>query len=614
VSPATSLAPERPTLGAPIESLLSRPSAALLPRPGEHLGDLLVEPEMRVLRPPVRAFKGHEVVDPAQARERQIRMDEEASAIDQARSLAQRNSDSKIAWARLAQTLAGAGEYAEAVEAARRVLQLSSDLPELEMESFNATSEFVASRVLLSAGLSDEAEIFLREHSQMAGPWMLLYAAIAEGRGDHSQALARLEGGIGAEFSGFRGYLMLRLGRWQNAIVELRAAGGESSRNPDLLTNLGYAYALAGSQRKAIRCARQASILSPWSQRLSFNLVSLLVGSARWDEAKTELKRLQAEFPDDLKVASVLGFVHLNAGNVRETVREYRRALNTNRFKRTSAEYSELAVSLALIEWVIGKRTRAEVLAEVRKRIRESKPTQAMALVLADVAPREIAASEVRDLYIELRKRESEEALLPLAVKLAFLERDYDGGLTLAKRWVEEAPLNPDAAQHLMTLYGHLFGEFGEAIEVGAKALIRIPGSDGLRNAVGFYLALCGDYSGAHKVLEGVADPNLPTVLATRGLVKLGEGQIDEGLDLYDRAIEVAGERTGRGQILEEFRTMARLYEWLALCRLGLTDQPEIRDRFDVALPDDWGESSQLLALSELARQIDVSWPECSPK
>ena len=149
--------------------------------------------------------------------------------------------------------------------------------------------------------------------------------------------------------------------------MELRAAGGEGSRNPDLLTNLGYAYALAGSQRKAIRCARQASILAPWRHRLSFNLVALLVNSARWSEATTEVKRLQREFPGDLKIAVALGFVHLSAGDFQGAIREYRRALNANRFKRFSTEYSELAVTLALAERFVGLKTRAQVLSEVRR-------------------------------------------------------------------------------------------------------------------------------------------------------------------------------------------------------------------------------------------------------
>ena len=115
-------------------------------------------------------------------------------------------------------------------------------------------------------------------------------------------------------------------------------------------------------------------------------------------------------------------------------------------------------------------------------------------------------------------------------------------------------------------------------LKLARNALIRLPASDGIRNAVGYYLALLERYSEAETISEGAVDPNLPTVLATRGLIKLGEGQIKQGLDLYDKAIDVALEKSGDGQAIEEFRTIARLYEWLGLSRLGLSDRVEIQD------------------------------------
>ena len=46
---------------------------------------------------------------------------------------------------------------------------------------------------------------------------------------------------------------------------------------------------------------------------------------------------------------------------------------------------------------------------------------------------------------------------------------------------------------------------------------------------------------------------DLPFVCATRGLVCLGLGSIREGFEYYDRAIELAKERTGESVALDEF-------------------------------------------------------------
>jgi tetratricopeptide (TPR) repeat protein len=474
MSPVGTLSPDRQSVDAPLESLLSRPSGSLLPVPGQHLSQAVGDVEIRVLRPQVKAFKGHQVDDPAQARERQALLSELESAVDQAKDLVELHQESKIAWARLAQTLAAVGRYEDAVRAAREVLQRTNFGIE-EFQSTNAVSELVAGRVLVAAGFSDEAESFFAQHSQLPDAWALLYAAIAENREDHEQALARIEGHDGSEFAGFRGYLLLRVGKWREAITELRKAGGEGSKNPDVLTNLGYAYAVVGSHRKALRCARQAVILMPCSHHLSFNLVSLLVGRALWDDAISELKRLQEIFPNDLKIASAFGFVYLNSGQSDKAIREYRRSLTANRLQRHSPDYAQASVSLAMAEWLVGRRSKGEVLDEVRKQIAQTKPTQAFALAVADLAPRRTAIREVAELYVVLRQQDSEDSLLPLAVKIALLRDDYNEAVQLASRWAELAPLNPDAVQQVISIRGHVYGDFAEAVRVGTAALARVP-------------------------------------------------------------------------------------------------------------------------------------------
>ena len=59
--------------------------------------------------------------------------------------------------------------------------------------------KFIASRVLVSAGVANEAEAYLESITARRGSWNLLYAAIAESRGDHEQALVRLADGHGPE-------------------------------------------------------------------------------------------------------------------------------------------------------------------------------------------------------------------------------------------------------------------------------------------------------------------------------------------------------------------------------------------------------------------------------
>ena len=123
MSPVATLTSDSQTVAGPVESMLSRPAGAQLPRPGEHLGRSILEPDVLLLRPPIKAFRGQAIQDPRRPRERHFQEDEERSVISQATVLVEQHPSSKIAWARLAQTLAGAGKYSDAVDAPRAVLR-----------------------------------------------------------------------------------------------------------------------------------------------------------------------------------------------------------------------------------------------------------------------------------------------------------------------------------------------------------------------------------------------------------------------------------------------------------------------------------------------------------
>ena len=561
----------------------------------------------------MKAFKGQQVDDPKQARQADILIKEQTGAIDQAQALTRRSPDSQIAWARLAQTLVAAGKYEDAVGAARETLAHAADSPSEEALPFNPTSELVAVKVLVAAGLAEEAESFLAQRTHAADALALTYASIAENREDHTQALARLDGHEGTEISIFRGYLLLRLSHTREAITELRKAGGEGSRNPDVVSNLSYGYSVEGSHRKALTCMRQAVLLAPCSQRLGFNLVSLFVARARWSDALAELRRLREVFPNDLKIALATGFVHASSGATDKAVREYRRALSENRLQRGSPDYGQVALNLAMIESQIGKRTKAEVLAEVRKRLSEGPPSQPLAVAMADLAPRDVALKEVERLYAQLRKSESEEALLPLAVKLALLRSDFELAGVLSERWVESAPLNPESVGQLITLRGHVNGDFAEASRIGMSAIRTFPGNDFIRNGTAFSLAFDRRWSEAQSVLDGIRDSRLPIATATKGLIALCRGNLDDGLDLYDEAIKTARLRMGGGgSQFDDFKRLARLYELLAFERFGIALTPEIRERMKVELPGDWDSDPQLRLVNQLARAIGASWQEAA--
>ena len=595
------------TFAAPVETVLSQPTSAVLPRIGSSLLERIIDPRVVALRPPVKAFKGHSVVDPVDERIRKYQEDNARSFISQAEELAYRNPASKAALARLAQTLAGEGRQEEAISAARRTLE-ASDTDARSVAS--RAAEFVAARVLVSAGQADAAERYLGALSEATGPWRLLYAALAHSRGENLQALARLNDSSGSEAAAFRGYLLLELGRYQEAAHELRSAGGESSRNPSLLTNLAYAYAALGSPSKAIRAARQAVLVAPRSRTMSLNLVGYLLAVGDTNGAVTELHRLDVEWPSDYKVASALAYVHGIVADLPSARKALRRAISAHSFEKTSISLSELRVQLAHLEWQMGLRQKDDLLSTLRRELEviesDSLP---LVLTLLDLQHRTSTVAEARRHYDRLLQKHSADNLLPLRIRLEMLTEEYDAALDDALRFNRIAPLNPDSSVLLMSIQGHVFSDFAAAARTGREALRRLPGNWTIRNSMAFFLALDGQATAAQDALRFSQAPAVPMIYATRGLIAFAEGAIEEGMDWYDRAIQLARDQGGDSPQVDEFERLARLYEWICLSVLHPKSR-ETSERCHVRLPKDWDTDSNYRLLKRMTAALNLGWPE----
>lgn len=593
---------------APVETVLSQPTSAALPRMGSSLLAPLIDPRIVELRPPIKAFRGHCVVDPVEERIRKYQEDNALSFIAQAEELAYHNPDSKIALARLAQTLAGEGRQESAIDAALRVLEPAdanaSSVPDM-------AAKFVAARVLVSAGQADAAEKYLAILAEVPGPWTLLYAAIAHSRGENLQALARLGGSSDSEAAAFRGYLLLELGRAQEAAHELRSAGGESSRSPSLLANLAYAYGALGSTRKAIRAARQAVAVAPRSRTMSLNLVGYFLAVGDTTAALSEVHRLSVEWPSDYKVASAMAHVFAILGDLKGAHKVLRQAVAAHVFETSSVGLSELKAQLAHLEWQMNLRSKDDLLSTLRAELAaidgQSLP---IVLMLIDLQHRTSVVREVQGYYDRLLQRQPADTLLPLRIRLAVLTENYDSALEDALLFKRVAPLNPDSSALLMSIQGHVFSDFVSAARTGRDALRRLPGNWMIRNSTAFFLALDGQAAAAREALCFSQAPELPILYATRGLVAFAEGSFNEGMEWYDRAVDLAWAQGGDRPEVEEFEQLARLYEWICLSRLRPSGTGDLAKRCRVRVPAEWDKDSNYRPVRRLTDALHVRWPD----
>lgn len=532
--------------------------------------------------------------------------DERRSRVLQARALTEAAPGSATAWTRLAQALVAAGDVHEAVASARRAVSAPPiDADRSTQASATSLSQFLAARLLAQWGALDEAEEVLCR-LQGSGPWRVLFAAIAEERGDHDLALARLADDTSSEALAFQGYLRIKLNKPQQALRDLRAAQTAGATSPSLLLNQAYAFALLGAPRKAIRAARQAVVLAPCSRHASFNLASYLRASGEYAEAIKELLRLRTHVGEgDPHLAAALADAFSASGRHLDALRELRRAQHHHNLPPDSPRIAELKANTALLEWKGGQKTRGTLLKVIRQQLAQVGPNLPLLLMLADVSGGRQAQVELRRHYEALRAQKPELDTRPLLMRLQLAEGNLEGAADTAVAHAVDNPLDVEAVRGALILQAQIKGDYEVAASAGLAALSRIPGDPMLRNNVAFCLTLAGRASEAMAVLQRqpLDDPYL---LATRGLVEFGLGHVSEGLHWYNKAADHA---VGAQRDTDEtggFLLLLRIQEALALLQVA-PEHPEAKVLIAaVPAPEAWPDETSYLILRRVAARLGL--------
>ena len=257
----------------------------------------------------------------------------------QARALAHRHPDSPAAHARLASSEFSFGNRVSASNSAQQVLKHGTvDAPAL----------IVASQVFVALGDVDAAEQALNRVLESAAVGdgsrravATLAARVAVHRGEPERALELLAQSDGRAGPALEGAILAQMGRYHDAIRALRAALREVPDAPGTLCNLGYAYAAAGSIRKAIRATTAAAALDPADRTAGLNLAALLLSQNRASEAVATIDRLTAYHPDDIDLESAAAAVLRASGDAVGALRRLRRLKATKAARDAAPARSE---------------------------------------------------------------------------------------------------------------------------------------------------------------------------------------------------------------------------------------------------------------------------------
>jgi Flp pilus assembly protein TadD len=507
----------------------------------------------------------------------------------QAQALAERFSSSPAALARLASAALNAGHLNIAQTSAQRALASAS-------KSNDLSSLLAAARILMSFGDVTPVEDALRKHRNSLS---YEFAEVLAAQGRHAEALDVTEGDERPANHALRGWLLLKLYRFPEAIHELRTSVRFGESRVDALTNLGYAYGALGSRDKAIRATKEALYLAPADATVAVNLSTFLSLSGDPSTALSILRDVQARNPTDLSLVQAIAETLIQQERIQEALKELRRARDRSDLTTNSPlELAELRGRIVFVEWMLGRRNKANAVGPLENQLRESDyESLDLGYLTTYLLDRPEDISKLEALYQGLATRHDPSDLLFLEAKLAYFKGDFEKLLSASISWAENEPFHVSA----QLLASVMIGDIGEGYEAAARfgmaALTRMPAVTMLANNTAYALALAGSPEDARKVLP--SETSSPYVRATQALIELVEGNTEAAAAGYREAANLA-EKEGD----TELASLIRAREKVARLQLGL-------DRYDQTFVEELATSENHRArlLASVAKRIARGGP-----
>lgn len=378
------------------------------------------------------------------------------------------------------------------------------------------------------------------------------------------------------------------------AAFHLKEAGRASYSS---LNNLGIVYMIKGDLRAALGSFKKALALEPRSAKAQFNIATCyaqekhydkavrhfasslsldaqnldaLKGLARvylltkqYSEAAALLSKREEAFTNDSQLLEMQSEAHFYSKNYQSCLKTLSRALKIYEgSKAAPAERSRVYNNLGCASAALGEKQKAE--AFFRKALKESPD------VIGD------AHANLVDLLVEQRRYDDAFLLLRtierehpdvfkrptwqlrfslLAAHHYLYKNDYEAVsryLLEAQKADQENIASYVGMSYLLT---ELKADYSGAIKSLKVGLQKAPDNLLLLNNLAYTYLMKGDVEKGRSVLDSIINNDLlenPHLFATRGLLLIKEGAIEEGAHLYNQASNLAPDKETKAQIRQK--------------------------------------------------------------
>ena len=487
-----------------------------------------------------------------------IPIDQLDVGLDDARDLAMRHPTSAVSQARLAQAALLGNEKEEAIDAARKAIELGDD------------ERALVSAAIVLAALDHAAEAEAALSTAVSAAAAQVYAEIAIARDDFDQAEARLSSTDTPSAAEVRGWLLIRRRKYQDAVRSLRFALAEGPPSPSALINLGYAYGALGDRKKALRTTIEAARLAPLNTRAAQNLVAFLAGSGDYEKALRELGKMRERFPGDIRVLGQSIITYLEANKVNQAKKLVEGARKSRSWwSATPEDRASMEVLISQFDFEQGRVSFGDLLTRMRRAM-ESQRYSEISIALSHLYL--LGASgkreEARRVIGELEKVRPASELGGARVMSAWFEERFDEAAEEALHWVKNDPFNTQAVNFTSEALTTV-ARYEDALRIIRERRRRLDNGASFPNLEAYSLACLGRTREARQVLSRSDRGNVLEV-ATLGLTYLYDGQVEQGVREYGKAIKLARHLKDHGR----FADAVRLRKELALREVGAMNDP----------------------------------------
>jgi tetratricopeptide (TPR) repeat protein len=346
------------------------------------------------------------------------------------------------------------------------------------------------------------------------------------------------------------GMVLLKLGRNQEAISTLRSAAHLEVREPTLYEALGVAYSVSSNFRRAVVAFKTALQLSPGSQYAVHGLSRALLALKKTDEAVDLLVGYLENQPRDKEARQLLA-----------------KAYGTRQQHRS-------AIAQLMQVWSDLEKNESDDLllrAQIANNIgayymdnREAQQAESWFLKSIAIAPdlSSIPYCNLAKIYVRNKQIPKAFDALELArprfpndpdVLLAFsgcLDKigAFNDAIAQIKPIYESGNATPEIYAELGGLLSDAKGDYDSALRVLEEAYAKFPDNPSVANNLAYLYAVTGDVKAARPILElqiqalekDLLNPSRVSLTATWGLLRIGEGDLDEGARFYKKAEKLA--------------------------------------------------------------------------